>query len=176
MSFFSGSNFKRSGYLYSSSIPNRYCNMHSNSYAFSLWVVPGASNLPIRNRWRSSCTVIFTFRNANSCSSHKTTSWRHYTSLRPTKELLLINNIYILSCMNALTVNTTEIRISNPSSNSGRGCLLPTVLLLLLLLLLLFSPWKVFTSALADGLSLKFEWYQVSSSLQDSSQYSGLSQ
>ena len=33
-----------------------------------------------------------------------------------------------------------------------------------------------FTSALADGLSLVFEWQQVSSSLQDSSQYSGRSQ
>ena len=32
---------------------------------------------------------------------------------------------------------------------------------------------EFFTSALADGLSLKSEWYQVSSSLQDSSQYSG---
>ena len=33
-----------------------------------------------------------------------------------------------------------------------------------------------FSSALADGLSLKFEWLQVSSTLQDSSQYSGRSQ
>ena len=30
--------------------------------------------------------------------------------------------------------------------------------------------------ALADGFSLEFEWQQVSSSLQDSSQYSGRSQ
>ena len=49
-------------------------------------------------------------------------------------------------------------------------------LLLLLLLLLLFTPWEFFTSALADGLSLEFEWQQVSSKLQDSSQYSGRSQ
>ena len=33
-----------------------------------------------------------------------------------------------------------------------------------------------FTSVLADGFSLEFEWQQVSSSLQDSSQYSGRSQ
>ena len=33
-----------------------------------------------------------------------------------------------------------------------------------------------FISANADGLSLEFEWQQVSSSLQDSSQYSGRSQ
>ena len=32
---------------------------------------------------------------------------------------------------------------------------------------------EFFTSALADGLSLEFEWQQVFSSLQDSSQYSG---
>ena len=42
--------------------------------------------------------------------------------------------------------------------------------LLLLLLLLEF-----FSSVLPDGLSLEFEWQQVSSSLQDSSQYSGWS-
>ena len=35
---------------------------------------------------------------------------------------------------------------------------------------------EFFTSALADGFSLEFEWQQVSSSLQDSSQYSGRSQ
>ena len=48
--------------------------------------------------------------------------------------------------------------------------------LLLLLLLLLFTPWEFFTSLLSDGLSLKFERQQVSSSLQDSSHYSGRSQ
>ena len=42
--------------------------------------------------------------------------------------------------------------------------------------LLLFNPWEFFTSAKADGLSLESEWQQVSSSLQDSSQYSGQSQ
>ena len=36
--------------------------------------------------------------------------------------------------------------------------------------------WEFFTSVLADGLSLKFEWQQVSTSLQDYSQYSGRSQ
>ena len=39
-----------------------------------------------------------------------------------------------------------------------------------------FTPWEFFTSALVDGLSLEFEWQQVSSSLQDSSQYSRHSQ
>ena len=51
------------------------------------------------------------------------------------------------------------------------------LLLLLLLLLLLFVLfWEFLTPALADGLSLEFELQQVSSSLQDSSQYSGRSQ
>ena len=35
---------------------------------------------------------------------------------------------------------------------------------------------EFFTSALANGLSLEFQWQQVSSSFQDSSQYSGRSQ
>ena len=35
---------------------------------------------------------------------------------------------------------------------------------------------EFFTSAWADGLSLEFEWQQVSSSLLDSSKYSGRSQ
>ena len=38
---------------------------------------------------------------------------------------------------------------------------------------LLFTPLEFFKSVLADGFSLEFEWQQVSSSLQDSSQYSG---
>ena len=42
-----------------------------------------------------------------------------------------------------------------------------------LLLLLLFNPWEFFTSVFANGLSLEFEWQQISSSFQDSSQYSG---
>ena len=40
----------------------------------------------------------------------------------------------------------------------------------------LFTPWEFSTSVLADSLPLESEWQQVSSSLQDSSQYSGLSQ
>ena len=39
--------------------------------------------------------------------------------------------------------------------------------------LLSFTPLEFFTSVLADGFSLEFEWQQVSSSLQDTSQYSG---
>ena len=42
-------------------------------------------------------------------------------------------------------------------------------------LLLLFTPLEFFTSVLADGFSLEFEWQHVSSSLLDSSQDSGRS-
>ena len=41
---------------------------------------------------------------------------------------------------------------------------------------LLFTPLEFFTSVLADGFSLEFEWQQVSSGSQDSSQYSDRSQ
>ena len=41
---------------------------------------------------------------------------------------------------------------------------------------LLLSPLEFFISTSADSLLLEFEWQQVSSSLQDSSQYSGRSQ
>ena len=40
------------------------------------------------------------------------------------------------------------------------------------MIIIIFSL-EFFTSALADGFSLESEWQQVSSSLQDSSQYSG---
>ena len=44
------------------------------------------------------------------------------------------------------------------------------------MLLLLFTHWEFLTPASADGSSLETEWQQFSSSLQDSSQYSGHSQ
>ena len=50
------------------------------------------------------------------------------------------------------------------------------MLLIHLLLLSLFTTLEFFTSVLPDGFSLEFEWQQVSSSLQDSSQYSFRSQ
>ena len=40
---------------------------------------------------------------------------------------------------------------------------------------IIITLWEFFTPALADGLSLESEWQQVSSNLQDSSQYSGRS-
>ena len=48
--------------------------------------------------------------------------------------------------------------------------------LLLLSLLLLLTHWEFFTPVSSDGLSLEPEWQQVTSSLQDSSQYPGRSQ
>ena len=45
--------------------------------------------------------------------------------------------------------------------------------IVILLSLLLFNSLALFTSVLADGFSQESEWQQISSSLQDSSQYSG---
>ena len=43
-------------------------------------------------------------------------------------------------------------------------------------IIIIICSLEFFTSVLADSLSLEFEWLHVSSSLQDSSQYSGRSQ
>ena len=59
------------------------------------------------------------------------------------------------------------------NSSSLQHCLL-TIIVIVIIIILLF--WEFFTSALADGFSLEIEWQQVSSSLQDSSQYYGRSQ
>ena len=50
-------------------------------------------------------------------------------------------------------------------------CLGPTLCIIIIII-----PLDYFTSALADGFSLEFESQQVSSSFQDSSQYSVRSQ
>ena len=44
------------------------------------------------------------------------------------------------------------------------------------LIIIIIHSLELFTLALAEGFSLESEWQQVSSSLQDSSQYSGRSQ
>ena len=44
---------------------------------------------------------------------------------------------------------------------------------LYLLIIIIIIPWEFFPSVLVDGLSLEFEWQQVSSSILDTSQYSG---
>ena len=45
-----------------------------------------------------------------------------------------------------------------------------------IIIIIIIHSLELFTSALADGFSLDSEWQQVSSSLQDSSQYSSRSQ
>ena len=47
---------------------------------------------------------------------------------------------------------------------------------LFIIIMIIIYSLEFFTSALADGLSQDFQWQQVSSSLQDSSQYSERSQ
>ena len=51
-----------------------------------------------------------------------------------------------------------------------------TIIVAVVVIIIIYSLKLFFTSALANGLSLEFEWQQVSSSLQDSSHYSGSSQ
>ena len=46
----------------------------------------------------------------------------------------------------------------------------------IIIIIIIIYSLEFFTSALVDGLSLEFEWQQVSPSLQNSSQYSGCSQ
>ena len=52
----------------------------------------------------------------------------------------------------------------------------PNTPIIIIIIIIIQFLLKFFTSALADGLSLSCKWQQVSSSLQDSSQYSGRSQ
>ena len=64
--------------------------------------------------------------------------------------------------------------------NSKIGGLFKTVYLtaadIVAAIIIIIHSLELFTSALADGFSLESEWQQVSSSLQDSSKYSGRSQ
>ena len=46
----------------------------------------------------------------------------------------------------------------------------------IIIIIIIIYSFRVFTSVLPDSFSLKFEWQQVSSTLKDSSQYSGRSQ
>ena len=47
------------------------------------------------------------------------------------------------------------------------------IIIINIIIIIIITPLEFFTSVLADGFSLEFEWQQVSSSLQDSSQDSG---
>ena len=50
------------------------------------------------------------------------------------------------------------------------------IIIIIIIVIVIIYSLHFSTSALADGLSLEFVWQQVSSSVQDSSQYSGCSQ
>ena len=47
--------------------------------------------------------------------------------------------------------------------------------IIIIVIIIIIYTLEFFTSVLSDGLSLEFGWLPVSSSLQDSSQYSGRS-
>ena len=47
------------------------------------------------------------------------------------------------------------------------------IIIIIIIIVIIIIPLEFLTSVLADGFSVEFEWQQVSSSLQDSSQYSG---
>ena len=50
--------------------------------------------------------------------------------------------------------------------------LMHSLIIIIIIIIIIIYPIEFFTSVLADGFSLEFEWQQVSSSLQQSSQYS----
>ena len=50
------------------------------------------------------------------------------------------------------------------------------IIIIIIINIIIINSEEIFMSAVADGFSLESEWQQVSSSLQDSSQYSGRSQ
>ena len=50
------------------------------------------------------------------------------------------------------------------------------IIIVVITLIIILLLWKLFTPASANDLPLEFEWQQVSSSLQDSSQYSSRSE
>ena len=52
----------------------------------------------------------------------------------------------------------------------------PFIIIIIIIIIIIVHSLELFTSAIADGPSLKSEWQQVSSCLQDSSYYSGSSQ
>ena len=49
------------------------------------------------------------------------------------------------------------------------------IVIIIIIIIIIIYSFRVFTSVLADGFSLEFEWQQVSSNLQNSSKDSGRS-
>ena len=62
----------------------------------------------------------------------------------------------------------------NPNNKQLTNCLLRTIIIIIIIIII--YSLEFFTSANTDGFSLESEWQQVSSSFQDSSQYSVRSQ
>ena len=98
-----------------------------------------------------------------------------YASLSWTGSWLCIYHVLVWSNFNFL-YNSQWITVLFYIIIALIYCIHLLLLLLFLWLLLSLSHWEFFPSGLAVGLSLKFVWQQVSTSLPDSSQYSGRSQ
>ena len=101
------------------------------------------------------------------CQSHRSLC----ISFSRTGARLCIYHLFLWSYLNFL-------HISEWITLSIQSCLVSYSFCANLLhsLVIIFSPWEFFTSALAESFPLEFEWQQVSSSLQDFSQYSDRSQ
>ena len=152
-----------------------------DNFASSLfWLIIIRSGLLAEIRWyvcmskshRSLC-VSFSRTGAGLCIYHLLV-WSNLNFLHisqwialPTQSCL---TLYFF-CANLLH-SLMWLIVSSLSPHSLHCYFVEFCLFSLWLLLLLYSLLEFFTSASADCFSLEFEWQQISSSLQDSSQYS----
>ena len=99
----------------------------------------------------------------------------HWT-LRDSKSPLVSSTpLSILVNLNKTTVSiVSNFQVRQSLDESFGDCTVHTIIRVFVIIII--YSLEFFTSVLADGLSLEFGWQQVSSSLQDSSQYSGQSQ
>ena len=162
---------------------SRYLSISSNSFSFILWSAGQQSRLFCKFsffvdyyevwvlagiRWSvcmlksHSLCVAFSWTGAGLCIYHLLV-WSNINFLHisqwitlPTQSFLALYSL----CVNLLHSLIIWLMVSSLSPHS-------------LHLHLLFTPLEFFTSVVADSFSLEFVWQQVSSSLQDSSQYSG---
>ena len=114
------------------------------------------------------CLVLYSF-----CANllHSLIMWLIVSSLSPHSQHLLFCFILSILALIWLVLALFCAAIRRDSLSLSKFLFPSHVQVLLLLLLLLFLS-IFFTPALADGLSLEFEWQQVFLILQDSSQYS----
>ena len=102
--------------------------------------------------------------------------WPNFNFLHNSKWITLLTQSFLVLysfCANLLHLLIMWHTISFLSTHNLHLLFCSSYIFLLIIILLLGF---FFTKALADGLSLKLQWQQVSSSLQDSSRYSGRSQ